>query len=114
MLICYGCHSNALKEMPIRPSHYPTAHTLNKFQFHFKLTSIATYGIRVIWEDLTVENLEQLNRVEVSFLEGALGLDIVTRSFLAYPLPDSPLLSEDLRLWFELSAMEVFRTNFKN
>lgn len=53
--------------------------------------------MRVFWEYLTVENLEQLNRVEATFLERTLELHIVTQSHLTYLLGYLPLLFESLR-----------------
>lgn len=40
----------------------------------FKAALTATYGICVIWEDFTLENLEQMNCVRASFLKRALQL----------------------------------------
>jgi hypothetical protein len=42
--------------------------------FDMKIAPIASYGIELIWEDLTVGNLESYNRLKASFLKRALVL----------------------------------------
>lgn len=63
--------------------------------FGFKLAPIAAYGISALWEDITVEILEQINRIKASFPKNVLGSHVMIRYRLAYFRADPPLLSKD-------------------
>lgn len=64
--------------------------------FDLKVAPTASYGIEVIWERLSIANLETLNRVKSCFLKRTLCLHPTARSRYAFLLANAPLFIEDL------------------
>lgn len=81
----------------VRAGHIKSSHLLSVQLLLTCSTPIAGHGIRVIWKDLILENLEQLNRVKASFSERTLKLHIVTRNCFVYFLDDSSLMPKKAR-----------------
>ena len=54
--------------------------------FDIKIAPVATFGIELIWESLTVAKLESFNRLEAAFLKGAMRLHSTSRNRLVYLL----------------------------
>ena len=82
--------------------------------FDLKVAPVATYGIEVIWRDMTAKNFDQLNRVKASFLKLALGLHRTAQNRLVYLLSGTPLLSEDLRQRFGLPETTAFLEHLRS
>lgn len=66
--------------------------------FNAKIAPIATYGIELIWEKLSLQDLMTLEAVKSRFLKATLGVSRYTRSRLAYELAREPFFIEDLRM----------------
>ena len=65
--------------------------------FHAKITPTLTYGIQLIWEQLTLTDLQTLERVKARFLKRILGIAKTAPSRLAYMLARETFLIEDIR-----------------
>ena len=76
--------------------------------FDMKVGPTASYGIEVIWEKLTLANLEMINKVKACFLKRTLGLHASTKSRIAFLIAGSPLLIEDLVRRYKLPATETY------
>ena len=72
--------------------------------FDLKIAPIASYGVSIIWNDLTAACFEDLNRLKAAYLKRVLGLHRTARNRLAYLLVDTPLFSEELRSRFDQPA----------
>ncbi|KAJ4429491.1 hypothetical protein ANN_21660 [Periplaneta americana] len=66
--------------------------------FNAKIVPIATYGIDLIWERLSLKDLMNLEAVKSRFLKATLGISKYTKSRLAYELFREPFFIEDLRM----------------
>ena len=66
--------------------------------FVAKIVPIATYGIDLIWEKLSLKDLMTLEAVKSRFLKAALGVSKHTKSRLVYELAREPFFIEDLRM----------------
>lgn len=66
--------------------------------FNAKIVPIATYGIDLIWEKLSLKDLMTLEAVKSRFLKATLGISKYTKSRLAYELAREPFFIEDLRM----------------
>jgi hypothetical protein len=76
--------------------------------FDIKLSPTASYGVPLIWEQLTSSQLARLDRVKPAFLKRALGLHASTKNRLVYLLCDTPLFVEDLRKRFRLTDTAAY------
>ncbi|KAJ4442440.1 hypothetical protein ANN_04026 [Periplaneta americana] len=63
-----------------------------------KIVPIATYGIYLIWEKLSLKDLMTLEAVKSRFLKATLGISKYTKSRRAYELAREPFFIEDLRM----------------
>ena len=77
--------------------------------FDLKISPTACYGIPLIWDSLTVNQLERLDRVKPSFLKRALGLHISSPNRKVYLLCSTPLFVEQLVQRFQLSKTVAYR-----
>lgn len=77
--------------------------------YDLKVAPVVSYNIEMFWDDLTVGNLEMLNKVKASFIKRTLGLHPTTRSRLAYLLAGSMLAIEDFRARFGLRETDAYR-----
>lgn len=66
--------------------------------FKTKIVPILTYGMQLIWEQLTMSNLEEIEKVKARFLKATLGVSKYTKSRLVYELTREPFLLEDLHM----------------
>ena len=84
--------------------------------FAAKIVPIASYGIEIIWQHLTISDLTALERVKASFLKRTLGVAKSTPSRLVYEMAREPFLIEELKFRYDLpytSAAEKHLTNRK-
>ena len=65
--------------------------------FRLKITSIATYGLEIIWEYLTKRDFMELERIKATLLKKAMCLSKYTPSRLVYELTKEPFYIEELR-----------------
>ena len=70
--------------------------------FDAKIVPIATYGIDITWDKLSLKDFATLEAVKSRFLKAALGVSKYTKSRLIYELAKETLFVEDLRLKFSL------------
>lgn len=77
--------------------------------FHLKIRPIITYGLEIIWEDLSKKNLEDIERLKAAFLKKALALSKYTPSRLTYELAREPYFIEELRQQLLLPSTESYQ-----
>lgn len=77
--------------------------------FDLKIAPTASYGIDIIWDKLTLANLETLNKIKATFLRRVLGLHSSSRSRYVFLLANSPLFIEDLVSRFHLPPTEIYK-----
>ena len=83
--------------------------------FQMKAGAVASYGISVIWDELSTAQLEKLDKVKATFLKRALGLSRNARNRLVYVLAGTVPFVEDLVRQFNLKvtpALTEFREIF--
>ena len=66
--------------------------------FDAKIVPTLTYGIEIIWECLTVRQLQDIERLKATYLKRAMGVSKYTSSRLVYILARETFLLEDIRL----------------
>lgn len=84
--------------------------------FDIKVASVASYGIQIVWEHLSVAQLWTLEKLKPSFLKRTMGLSLYTRNRLCYLLADTGSLIETVKNRFKLHptpAFEIFVDEFK-
>lgn len=89
--------------------------TTLKALFDLKVASVAAYGIQVIWEHLSLSQLEKLDKVKPTFFKLAIGLPRNAKNRLVYLMTSTQPLIEFLVTRFRLSetaALIQFRENF--
>lgn len=91
----------------IRKPHLLSLHTALQL-LDMKVGPTASYGVEVIWQNLTQANLEMYNRLKASFLKRILSLHISTKNRLVYLLSDTPLFAEDLRRRYNLPRTAAY------
>jgi Reverse transcriptase (RNA-dependent DNA polymerase)/Endonuclease-reverse transcriptase len=77
--------------------------------FELKVSPIASYGIEIIWPYLTIQDLENIERVKTRYLKRVLGLSKYIRSRFVYELVDTDLFVSDLKLKFSLPETEAYK-----
>jgi len=76
--------------------------------FNIKVASVASYGIEITWEKLTVAQLRQLDGVKLSYLKRALGVHRNARNRLVYLLCRTEPFCVELRDRFDLPETPAF------
>jgi hypothetical protein len=76
--------------------------------FDIKVAPIATYGLTLIWESLTVENLRTLDRVKCAFLKRLLGVSLYSRNRLVYLIVGCPTFIEEIKRVFLLPVTPAY------
>jgi hypothetical protein len=64
--------------------------------FALKVAPIASYGIRAIWRELKISDLEDLEGIKANFLKRTMGLSKYTRNRLTYLLAKTPSFIDEL------------------
>ncbi len=82
--------------------------------FDMKIGPIASYGISVIWEHLSVANLCVLDRVKTMFLKKVLSVSKLAKNRLVYALIGCPTFIESLKLSFRLPETQNYDTFLQN
>jgi len=77
--------------------------------FNMKIAPTASYGIQLIWQNLSVQNMQELDKVKTAFLIRVLCLHRTARNRLVYLLADTSYFIEDLQKRFSLPETEAFR-----
>ena len=77
--------------------------------FKAVITPIATYGIELVWENLTASDLERLEKVKARFIKRAIGASKYTPSRMAYMLARETLFLEDMRYAMLLPATDPYK-----
>ena len=90
-------HINMLSRLSLE-----TAMTL----FDVKIVPTLTYGIELVWEKLSMKDLNTIEAVKARFLKLVLGVSKYTRSRLSYELARETFLIEDLRIKYFLPCTE--------
>ena len=83
--------------------------------FQMKVGSVASYGVPLLWADLTARHMAKLDTVKATFLKRVLGLPRNTRNRLVYALAGTGPFVEDLVDQFNLGttlALTEFRETF--
>ena len=52
--------------------------------FDLNITPVASYGIELVWDELSVDSLDKLNQVKATFLKRTLGLRRTAKNRLVY------------------------------
>lgn len=76
--------------------------------FNIKVAPVASFGVELIWEDLSKSNLSLLDRVKAAYLKRCLKLHSSTRNRLVYLMADTPLFTEELKKRFKLPSTDAF------
>ena len=64
--------------------------------FDMKVAPAASYGIRLMWDHLSVRDLQRLERVKAAYLKRVLGVHRTSRNRYVYLLTSTPLFIEQL------------------
>lgn len=70
--------------------------------FKMKVAPVATFGIELIWDSLSVGDLHSVNRTKAAYLRRTLGLHHSARNRLVYRMADSPLFCDEIQAQFRL------------
>ena len=101
------CRKAMVASSMIRKPHLLSLKTALQL-FNLKVAPITTYGVELIWENLTPANLESLDRVKAAFLKRTLGLHPSAKNRLVYCLAQTPLFSKELQERLGLSQTSAF------
>ncbi|KAJ4451990.1 hypothetical protein ANN_03474 [Periplaneta americana] len=70
--------------------------------------NMATYGLKIIWEKLSLRNLEKLENVKSRFLKCALSFEKTAPTRMVYELAKETFHIEDLRTRMLLPSTEPY------
>lgn len=70
--------------------------------FRTKILPVITYGLELIWEQLTVSDMKVIENTKARFLKRVLGVSKMTPSRLTYELARETFLIEDIRINMQL------------
>ncbi|KAJ4448805.1 hypothetical protein ANN_00196 [Periplaneta americana] len=73
------------------------------------IAPIVTYGITLIWEKLTLTDLERIEKVKARFLKCTLGIGRNAPSRLVYEMTRETFYVEDIRLQILLQSTQPYR-----
>ncbi|KAJ4434236.1 hypothetical protein ANN_22784 [Periplaneta americana] len=73
------------------------------------ITPIVTYGITLIWEKLTLTDLERIEKVKARFLKCTLGIGQNAPSRLVYEMTRETFYVEDIRLQILLQSTQPYK-----
>ena len=79
--------------------------------YDLKIAPIASYGVQLIWDQLTQLQLFQLDKLKASYLERVLGVHRTSRNRLVYLLIGAPLMTKQLRENFQLNRTNAYSKN---
>ena len=74
-----------------------------------KVSPVARYGIGLVWNHLSLRNLNSLERVKSSYLKRVLGLHRSAKLRVVYLLADTNFMVGDIRRQFKLSEAAAFK-----
>lgn len=77
--------------------------------FSLKVAPTAAYGVQLIWQHLSVQDLATLERVKPAFLKRVLGVHSTARNRLVYLLTETSLFVNDIRRTFGLQETDAFK-----
>jgi hypothetical protein len=77
--------------------------------FNLKILPTASYGIRTIWEHLTVANLLEMDKTKSTFLKRVLGISKYTRNRVTYLIAGGKTMVEDLVQTYDLPVTEQYQ-----
>ncbi|KAJ4447264.1 hypothetical protein ANN_09268 [Periplaneta americana] len=81
--------------------------------FHAVITPIASYGIELIWEKLTNNDLAKLENVKARFLKRVLGVGKQSPTRIVYVLAKESFFIEDLRLELMLPSTGPYQAHLE-
>jgi hypothetical protein len=70
--------------------------------FNLKISPVVTYGIQMIWQDLTEQNLKKLESMKAMFLKRVLCISKYAPTRLAYALAGTTFFTEDIKQTYNL------------
>ena len=76
--------------------------------FELKISPIATYGIELIWENLTTAQLEKFDKLKANFLKRAPRVHRTSKNRLVYVVTMTPPMTEELQKRFRLKRTTAF------
>ena len=76
--------------------------------FKTAIAPIATYGINIIWDKLTITNLSTIEKVKARYLKRILGIGKSAPSRLTYVLAKETFFIEDIRAQFWLPNTKAY------
>ena len=79
--------------------------------FDLKISPIASYGIQLIWDKLTVTHLQAFDKLEAAYLKRVLSVHRSSSNRLIYLMTGASLMTADLRNTFELAQTAAFKEN---
>jgi len=82
--------------------------------FQNVITPIVTYGIEIVWEKLTVKDLERIGKVKASFMKRVMGVGMNAPSRMAYLLMGELFFIEEIRLSGMLPTTKPYQDLLKN
>lgn len=117
---CFGKHiaertSKSISAMNSIPDPQKLSVSTALTLFNIKVAPVATYGITLVWGDLTTGQLEELDKIKATYLKRVLGLPRNARNRLVYPLAGTSTFIEDIVNRFQLAitpSLVSFRENF--
>lgn len=81
--------------------------------FHTTIAPIVTYGIEIIWQKLTVSDLNKIEKVKASFMKRITGTGKTAPSRLIYELMRETYFIEDIRITYLLPSTEPYQKAVK-
>jgi hypothetical protein len=82
--------------------------------FSTTIAPIITYGIHVIWDKLTIGELNKIEKTKAIFMRGAMGVGKIAPSRLVYQLMRETYFVEDIRLQHHLSSTGPYQELIKS
>jgi hypothetical protein len=76
--------------------------------FKIKVAPIASYGVQVMWQYLTLQNLKSIERTKATFLKRCLGIAKTSRSRYAYVLSNACTFVDDIKATFGLEETQAY------
>jgi hypothetical protein len=78
------------------------------------IAPIVTYGIEIVWEKLTVKDLERIEKVKARFMKKVMGVGMNAPSRMAYVLMGEQFFVEEIRLSSMLPTTKPYQDLLRN
>ena len=98
-----------MPKIPLQISPANFLAMMNGNRSHVKLSYSTTTYIPLVWEKLTVNDLERIEKVKASFMKRVMGVGMNAPSRMAYVLMGELFLIEEIRLSGMLPTTKTYQ-----